>query len=142
MNQGTESENGTNIFCNKRAREETVSEEDHKKQKAAINEKEYKIKTVGLKSKEMENQVFLKYNQMVENEKNNVCKYEIKRTNISKYNYSTLKKKKVPELKEILENYLFYNKIPFHWTWLQNKEDLIHLILDPTNPKFKERNPK
>ena len=60
----------------------------------------------------------------------------------TKYTVDILRKKKVTELKHILENYCFYNKfIHFHWTWMQKKNDLIQVLLDPTNPKFKASKP-
>ena len=52
-----------------------------------------------------------------------------------------LQLKKVKELREIVEELKEIHKLHFHWTWIQNKSDIIELILNPTNPVFLEKNP-
>ena len=51
-----------------------------------------------------------------------------------------LRKKSLNELKHILQTYVYFDKMHYHWTWLQKKNDLIQLILDPSNNKFEIRN--
>ena len=60
-----------------------------------------------------------------------------------KYDYPEdyLKKKKVNDLKKIVENISYEYKLKFHWSWLQHKSNLIQLIKEPNNPKFKNWNP-
>ena len=57
------------------------------------------------------------------------------------FTYDFLKKKTVGELKEIIENISYDNKIHFHWTYLQSKKDLISVLLDPFNSKYRQINP-
>ena len=48
-------------------------------------------------------------------------------------------KMKICELKELIENLSFHLKIHFHWSWLQLKKDLIQILIDPKNEKFKKK---
>ena len=52
-----------------------------------------------------------------------------------------LKLKKVKELREIVDELKLKYKVPFHWTWKQNKDDLIDLLLDLNNNKYILKNP-
>ena len=55
------------------------------------------------------------------------------------YTIKDLKNKKVVELKELIENIKYEKKVFYHWSWLQYKQDLIEVLLDPGNNKFLEK---
>lgn len=59
----------------------------------------------------------------------------------STYPIHILQLKKVKELREIVDELKESYKIHFHWTWIQNKNDIIDLIVNPTDPIFQEKNP-
>ena len=46
---------------------------------------------------------------------------------------------KVNQLKELVQNITFHNKTHFHWSWIQLKKDLIDVLMEPDNPKFKKK---
>ena len=46
---------------------------------------------------------------------------------------------KVNQLKELVQNITFRNKTHFHWSWIQLKKDLIDVLMEPDNPKFKKK---
>ena len=66
-------------------------------------------------------------NESFENEEEN---------KIPTYTYEMLKKEKVTDLRLITEMLSGKYQIKYHWTWLQRKEDLIQLILDPKNENY------
>ena len=46
---------------------------------------------------------------------------------------------KVNQLKELVQNITFHNKTHFHWSWIQLKKDLIDVLMEPDNQKFKKK---
>jgi hypothetical protein len=50
-----------------------------------------------------------------------------------------LLKERVLDLRLIAENVSFFHGMNYHWTWLQKKEDLINLIMDPQNPLYRKK---
>ena len=66
--------------------------------------------------------------------------FKIEDVSIPKYSIHILQIRKVIELREIVEELREKLKVQYHWTWKQNKDDLIELILDPKNTRFLQKN--
>ena len=133
--------------------EESNSESPHKKQNKIEEKEEFELfeeNLFELENYDFEDNLIFQYNESeipkVIFQKNqeepildspqNIYEQPVIRKQ-EKLTPELLQKKRVTDLRIILENYCFQNKTHFHWTYLQKKNDLIQVVLDPTNPKYK-----